>query len=70
MSTASANQVTDVTDEAPVLTTVYDLVAAIQEAADEETDSEDEADLLVCAALLGMREQIVLATDEDLSKAA
>ncbi|TPV92837.1 MAG: hypothetical protein B7733_23745 [Myxococcales bacterium FL481] len=70
MSTASASQAAEVTENAAVHTTVYDLVFAIQEAADEESESEDEANALVCAALLGMREQIVPASEDDVSKAA
>ena len=60
-------------NEAPGLpegTTLWDLVVALQESADEICESEDEADLAVFAAMVEMRHQLVPAERNAKKKAA
>ena len=41
----------------PPGTTIGDLIAALQDAADECTEDQDHADMLVCASLVELRNQ-------------
>ena len=51
-------------------TTLGDLICALQDAADEATDDREEADMLVCAALVELRHRVVSARDSDAAQAA
>ncbi|MEE9381858.1 MAG: hypothetical protein V3V08_00390 [Nannocystaceae bacterium] len=69
MSTLCLVQTIDQADT-PIVTTIYDLVAAIQEVVEEDADNEEEADLLACVAILGLREHIRAVDRVGLKRAA
>jgi S-methylmethionine-dependent homocysteine/selenocysteine methylase len=65
-----ASTTSSAANEAPSIpegTTLFDLVAALQDAADDATHSEDEADLLVFASLVELRHYL-RAADEVVQK--
>lgn len=54
----------------PSGTTLFDVIAALQDAADESIEDEQLADMVVCASLVELRHQLVADKDEDLSLVA
>ncbi|GEM_PF-4721630 len=51
-------------------TTLGDLIAALQDAADEHSDNAAEADSLVCAVLVELRHRVSSAADVEMVEAA
>ena len=54
----------------PAGTTLFDLVAALQDAADEMLEDADAADMAVCASLVELRHQLRADIDQELQRVA